>query len=219
MARRSHDDVTAALRGDILAGVYHPGERLVEGSLTERYVAGRAAVRSALVELTSEGLVDRAANRGAWVRRIGRDEAIQITEARSALEGLLAAAAATHATADERAELDDLEARMRRTVADGDTAGYSELNGHLHRRIREISRHTVAADLVAVLRNRSAHHQFRLAAMPGRPAESLEQHAAIVRAIVRGDPAGASAAMTAHLLSVIDVLRHWDDALADGQVP
>lgn len=206
---RDHD-VTARLRQDILSGVHVPGERLVELQLTERYRVGRAAVRAALVELAKEGLVDREANRGASVRRISVDEAIQITEARAALESLLASAAARNATPEERAELGDLESRMRAAVGREDHLGYSELNALLHRRVREISRHHVAGDLVAMLRNRSARHQYRLALMPGRPAESLEQHAAIIRAIVRGDEAGAAAAMTAHLLSVMDVLRHWD---------
>ena len=37
-----------------------------------------------------------------------------------------------------------------------------------------------------------------------------ERHVHGSVAVVRGDAAGASAAMAAHLLSVIDVLRHWD---------
>ena len=211
MPRTNHDDVTSALRGDILEGVYAPGERLIEVALAERYAAGRATIRSALVELATEGLVDREANRGATVRQLRLDEAIQITEARSALESLISAAAATNATTGERDELEMLELQMRDAVGRGDWVEYSDLNATLHRRIREISGHEVAGDLVAMLRNRSARHQYRLALMPGRPAESLEQHAAIIRAIVRGDTAGASAAMTTHLLSVIDVLRHWDD--------
>jgi DNA-binding GntR family transcriptional regulator len=210
MPRRNHDHVTSALRSDILDGVYAPGERLVELALAERYDAGRAAVRSALVELATEGLIDREANRGATVRRLRLEEAIQITEARSALESLISAAAARSATEDERDELNMLELRMRDAVQRHAYVEYSDLNAVLHRRIREISRHEVAGDLVAMLRNRSARHQYRLALMPGRPEESLEQHAAIIRAIVRRDAAGASAAMAAHLLSVIDVLRHWD---------
>lgn len=213
MPRTNHDDVTSALRGDILDGVYAPGERLVELALAERYDAGRATIRSALVELATEGLIDREANRGATVRRLRLDEAIQITEARSALESLIAAWAARSAADDERDELTMLELRMRDAVGREAWVEYSDLNAILHRRIREISGHGVAGDLVAMLRNRSARHQYRLALMPGRPAESLEQHAAIIRAIVRGDAAGASAAMAAHLLSVIDVLRHWDDDL------
>ena len=69
---------------------------------------GRASVRSALVELATEGLVDRAANRGATVRRITIAEAIQITEARAALESLIARHAARHATAADCAELDGI---------------------------------------------------------------------------------------------------------------
>jgi DNA-binding GntR family transcriptional regulator len=211
MARKANLDVASRLRRDILAGDYAPGERLVELQLADRYGAGRAAIRSALVELATEGLVDRETNRGANVRRIGIDEAVQITEARAALESLIAAAAAANATDDERDELTRLETDMRTAVEQRRFLDYSELNGALHRRIREISRHAVAGELVAMLRNRGARHQYSLALMPGRPAESLEQHAAIIRAIVRGDGAGAAAAMQAHLLSVIDVLRHWED--------
>jgi DNA-binding GntR family transcriptional regulator len=210
MARRSHDEVTALLRDDILSGVYAPGDRLVELTLADQYRAGRATIRSALVELATEGLIDREANRGATVRKLRVEEAIQITEARSALESLIAGSAATTATDDERDELRLLELQMRDAVKREAWVEYSDLNALLHRRIREIGRHEVAGDLVAMLRNRSARHQYRLALMPGRPLESLEQHAAIIRAIVRGDTAGASAAMTSHLLSVIDVLRHWD---------
>ncbi len=210
MARKANLDVAERLRRDILAGDFAPGERLIELQLAARSGAGRAAVRAALVELTIEGLVDRETNRGASVRKLGIDEAIEITEARSALESLIASAAARTATDDERDELRMLELQMRDAVTREAWVEYSDLNAVLHRRIREIGRHEVAGDLVAMLRNRSARHQYRLALMPGRPLESLEQHAAIIRAIVRGDAAGASAAMSAHLLSVIDVLRHWD---------
>lgn len=204
-------DVATLLRGDILAGVFPPGDRLVEINLCDRYGVGRAAIRSALVELTGEGLVDREANRGATVRRISVREAVEITEARAALESLIAAAAAREASDDDRVELNLVEAHMRDAVDRESWLEYSALNALLHRRVREIGRHEVAGDLVAMLRNRSAHHQYRLALMPGRPAESLEQHAAIIRAIVRADDAGAAAAMNAHLLSVVDVLRHWTD--------
>lgn len=219
MARSENSEVAALLRRDILSGVYAPGERLVEVQLTERYGVGRAAVRAAFVELVTEGLVDRETNRGASVRHIEIDEAIQITEARAALESLIAAAAAREATAADRAELAELENDMRHAVSEQRYLDYSELNGVLHRRIREISGHAVAGELVAMLRNRNARHQYSLAQRPGRPSESLEQHAAIIRAICSGDAAGAAAAMQAHLLSVIDVLRHWDDAAGRDRSP
>lgn len=197
------------LRSDILTGEFTPGERLVEQSLADRYSVGRGLIRSALVELRAEGLVDIEANRGAVVRRISLEEAIEIGEARKALEGLIASRAAGRVDAAGKARLAEIVDEMRDAVATGATARYSELNRTLHGRIWEIGGHEVANDLVANLRNRSAHHQFRLAVMPGRAEESLEQHVAIVDAIVAGDPDRAERAMHAHLESVIDLLQHW----------
>jgi DNA-binding GntR family transcriptional regulator len=203
--------VTDVLRQDILTGSLAPGERLVEVELAERYGCGRASVRSALVALEQEGLIDRRANRGATVRRITLAEAIQVTEARAALEVLVARHAARHADEDQRSELRSIIRGMRTAVGEGNFADYSELNARLHLRLRELSRHTVASDLIGNLRNRAAHLRFRLALQPGRPAESLVEHEAIVDAVVGGDEDAAAAAMERHISSVLHVLRHWDD--------
>jgi DNA-binding GntR family transcriptional regulator len=202
--------VIDGLRGDILSGRVGQGERLVEMELAARYRCGRSGVRSALVTLEKEGLVDRRANRGAIVRRISLAEAIQITEARASLEVLVARHAARNATDDERSELRSIIARMRATIAAGDFADYSELNATLHRRLSEVSRHEVASDLISNLRNRAAHLRFRLALIPGRPRQSLLQHEAIVEAVAGGDEDAAALAMERHIASVLDVLRHWN---------
>ena len=201
---------TEKLRSDIIAGVFVPGERLPEIALSDKYSVGRAAIRSALVELRSEGLVAIAANRGAMVRRIGLDEAIEIAEARKVLETLIAAKAAiNHDPSDE--SLSRIVGEMQAAVSENENSRYSELNRALHRRIWEIGRHRVANDLVSNLRDRSAHHQYRLAVMPGRAKESLEQHVAIVDAIATGDPETAARAMERHLDSVIEVLGQWSE--------
>ena len=206
------DPVTNNLRSDILSGTFEPGDRLLEMQLADQYSCGRAAIRSAIVTLTSEGLVEHVANRGATVRRISITEAIQITEARSALESLIAAQAARNGDANDHDELLTIIENMREAVSTGNAQAYSDLNAALHRKLREVSSHEIASQLVANLRNRAAHHQYRLAVMPGRPADSLEQHAAIVDAVVSGDEAAAATAMRAHLQSVIDVLNRWGDA-------
>ncbi len=208
------ETVTDALRRDILGGTLAPGDRLVELQLTDRYRCGRAAVRAAFVALEAEGLVTREANRGATVRRISVAEAIEITEARAALESLIAAHAARNASDAERAELTAIIGQMEAAVATDDSDEYAELNRAFHRRLREISGHGVTAELVDKLRNRAAHHQYRLALMPGRAPVSLGQHAAIAAAVAAGDEDAAAAAMQTHLRSVADVLRQWGDALA-----
>jgi DNA-binding GntR family transcriptional regulator len=202
--------VTDRLRDDILEGAFPPGDRLIELQLTERYGVGRAAIRAALVELEVEGLVQREANRGATVRRISVAEAVEISEARGVLEGLVARLAAERATDADRDELQALIDEMTEAVDQDDRLRYSKLNRALHAALRRIARHRVADDLVANLRNRAAHHQFRLALVPGRAPESLAQHRAIVAAVTSGDPAAAERAMRDHLASVVDVLRQWE---------
>jgi DNA-binding GntR family transcriptional regulator len=149
------------------------------------------------------------------VRRVSLAEAIQINEARGALERLVAARAARRAGQADHAELREVLAATEAAVAAGEALRYSELNALLHRRLREISDHPVADDLVRALGNRAAHHQYRLALMPGRPEQSLPEHRAIVEAVVAGDEDGAAAAMERHLAAVVEVLRHW----ADLEVP
>lgn len=212
MTRQHPMSVTDLLRSDVLAGKLAPGERLVELQLADEYGVSRAAIRTAIGELLKEGLLDRKANRGATVRRVAIDEAVQITEARCVLESLVAARAATAATEAERSELSHIASQMREAVRSDRSSEYSELNSLLHRRLGEISRHHIAAELIASLRNRAAHHDFRLALIPGRPLESLPQHEAIVAAVVAGDADAAAMAMRTHIESVTAVLRRWAEA-------
>ena len=79
------------LRAAILAGEFVAGQRLVEVDLCERFGCGRFAVRAAIPVLASEGLVDVQRHRGARVRVIPLAEAVEITEVRRLLEGLIAA--------------------------------------------------------------------------------------------------------------------------------
>lgn len=202
-------NVTDRLRDEILTERLAPGDRLIELQLAERLGESRSTIRMALVELGKEGLVVRESNRGATVRRVSVAEAIQIAEARAALEGLIAAHAARHATDDDRDLLRRMVRDMRAAVADQRMLDYSNLNTTMHRRLREMSTHDIANDLVRNLVHRGASHQYRLALMPGRAEQSVDEHAAIAEAVINGDPEAADAAMRAHLGSVIDVLRRW----------
>ena len=124
--------VAKILREAIRAGEMAPGHRLVELDLAEQLGVTRAAVRAALLDLTGEGLVERIANRGARVRVIPLEEAVQIVECRAALEGLCAAKAAELAEDVDRELLRGLGAGMREAVASGDVMAYSKLNQQLH---------------------------------------------------------------------------------------
>jgi DNA-binding GntR family transcriptional regulator len=202
--------VVDAIRAAIADGEFVPNQRLVEADLSERFGASRTNVRTALVQLASEGLVERVQNRGARVRAVSLDEAVEITEVRMALEGLCAAKAAERLTDADCDRLRDIGDAMRAAVASGDLLGYSELNRRLHDLVLELAGQTTAAAILERLRGQSVRHQFQLAMHPGRPAISLPQHLEIIEALCAGDADGAEAAMRRHIRSVIDTLPEVD---------
>lgn len=200
-------DITAAIRKAIVQGDFAPNQRLVEADLSEQFGVSRGGVRAALFELTNEGLVERIQHRGARVRAVTLDEAIEISEVRMAVEGLCAAKAAEHVTDEQVTELRGFDEAMRTAVADGHVLQYSELNKALHGRIIEISGQHTAAEVLRRLRAQNVRHQFRLALVPGRPNVSLAEHLAIIDAICGRAPEAAERAARAHLTSVIKALR------------
>jgi DNA-binding GntR family transcriptional regulator len=199
--------VTEALRAAILSGEFAPRQRLVEIDLCERFGTSRFILRSALADLAGQGLVEFQRNRGARVRDVSLAEAIEITEVRILLEGLLAARAAERVTRAEAAVLRGLIRDMRAAVRRSELLTYSDLNARLHEAIRDIAAHETAARVLRQLRDQTVRHQFSLSLVPGRPAVSLPQHEAIVAAITARDPDGAARAMHDHLQSVINAFR------------
>jgi DNA-binding GntR family transcriptional regulator len=169
--------------------------------------ASRFNVRGALQDLAAEGLVEVQRNKGAAVRKVSLDEAIEITEVRMVLEGLVAARAAERVTDEEASELDEIGLLMRRAVAEGEFRRYSDLNQRLHATIRRVAGHRAAEGLIETLRGQLVRHQYMLSLLPGRPAISLPQHERIIAAVRSRDTGAAEAAMREHIASVIDTLR------------
>jgi DNA-binding GntR family transcriptional regulator len=204
--RADDDDGYVRLRQEIITGHLQPNERLVELDLSERLGVGRAAIRTALVRLESEGLVERERHRGAKVRLVDEGEAVEILEARAMLEGLAARHAAERVTPEEVAELRAILAEMRARLDHGDLLGASDQNAVLHRRILEISGHETARRLISTLRSQLVRFQYRTILVSGRPERSFAEHSAIVDALEAGDGDAAEAAMRRHLSHVAQTL-------------
>jgi DNA-binding GntR family transcriptional regulator len=210
MTRMAEDPRTAVVdevRAAILQGEYAPNQRLIETDLCERFSTSRFIARAALQELSAQGLVEFQRNRGARVRDISLDEAIEITQVRKLLEGLQAARAAERITKTEAASLRAIVKDMRAAVSSAEPLRYSDLNARLHAAIRDIAAHQTSARLLRQLRDQTVRHSFSLSLVPGRALVSLPQHEAIVAAVTARDPAAAEQAMHEHLQSVINAFE------------
>jgi DNA-binding GntR family transcriptional regulator len=203
----AEERVTDVIRSAIVRGEYAPNQRLIEADLSDTFAASRATVRTALLELANEGLVERMPNKGSRVRAISVEEAIEILEVRISVEGLCAAKTAAAVTDDEIEEFRRLRQDMVDAVAEGDLVEYSRLHQQLDQRVRVLSRHATASAVLGRLHAQSVRHQFKLSSRPQRAKVSVLEHAAIIDAIVARDPDAAQEAVRVHLLSVIAALR------------
>ncbi|MFD3686330.1 GntR family transcriptional regulator [Nocardiopsis sp. NPDC058631] len=201
--------VTSQLRQAIVAGDFAPRQRLVETDLIEMFDASRGAVRAALATLTVEGLVERVRNRGARVRAVDLDEALEIVEVRAALESLCAARAAERIDDAGVERLRAIGEVMREAVDAGEGEAYAQANRDLHQAVMDISGAKVAPDVVMRLRAQNVRYRIRLAMQPHRPATSLPEHLEIVEAVCAREPERAANAMRTHLNSVYQATRDY----------
>lgn len=191
----------------ILRGEFQPNERLIEMELARRYNVGRSAIRTALARLEQDGLVEREPNRGARVRAISEEEAVETLEVRAVLEGLAARYAARNVTDADIAELRAIIGEMEARLAEGDLLGISEANTCFDNRLLRIANNKTVARLIERLHAQHIRSQFRLILVPGRPPRSVAEHRAIVEAIASRDPDAAEAATRDHLAQMVQTLR------------
>lgn len=206
----SDDDRPAVdvVREGILTGQFAPRQRLVEADLCELFGLSRASARAALQQLATEGLVEIRRNRGARVRAISLEEAIEITEIRMVVEGFVARMAAERVTPEDARDLRAMISEMKKAVKSLETlSDYGDLNVKLHARIRAIAGHATANRVIAQLNAQTARQHIRRAMYPGRAATSLGQHEAVVTAICKRDGDAAELAMQSHIRSVTEALR------------
>jgi DNA-binding GntR family transcriptional regulator len=180
------------------AGVYVPGQRLIEPELMSELNVGRNAVREALARLGSEGLVRLEPHRGASVRRIDARELSEFFVVREALEGMAARCAALRIDEGTNREVMTKSlADVRDAVESGDPARYMDQNLHFHATIVELAGNDSLSEFVSRLRLQLFRIQFQ--ANVGMMLNSHPEHEGIAEAILEGDGPRAEARMRRHV--------------------
>jgi DNA-binding GntR family transcriptional regulator len=203
----SHAHVIDAIRQGILANELAPGQRLVEAELCDQLGASRGTVRAALIDLVHEGFVERIANRGARVRIVSLQEALEIAEVRLAVESLCVARAAERISEKEIGKMRALAKQLGEQAELGDVRGFADVTHAIFDAYVRIAEQPVAAEMLAKLRAMNSRHRFRLTYRSGRSKIALPYWLALVDAICRRDPLGAQTALRQHAENVQDAMR------------
>src|SRR5689334_7594392 len=151
-----HGRVIEELRQAILSRRLKPGERLVEGRLAEEFGVSRNPVREAIRVLTSEGLVEVTARRGASVISMSDEEARETIEVRALLEGQNARLAARRHDEDVLKRIATVLNKGTDAVAARRYDLLQGLNQQFHEELAVAGRNRVLADLLKRLRERTA---------------------------------------------------------------
>lgn len=195
------------IRQAILSNDLVPGQRLVEADLCELLGTSRGTLRSALADLEHEGLVERIANRGARVRVVGLDEALDLVEVRMTLELLCVRRAAERLSDTEIAVLRECAEELKACVAQNDIPGFAVQTQKIFRTYVRAAQQPAAEETLNRVRERLTRHSLRLTYRPGRARVALPYWLDIIEALCARDPGAAQAAVTRHAENVADFMR------------
>ncbi len=181
----------------IEAGVYKPGDRLVESELAERLGVSRTPVREALQRLETQSMLARD-GRSLIVATLDHNQLAELYAVRTELEGLAARLAARHAT-DEEIRVLRLMAEEDRALTGGDPRALSRANKRFHKQIHLASHNRFLVQQLDLVHRSMALMANTSFAAEGRDEVALAEHEAIVAAIAARDGDAAHAALRAHI--------------------
>ena len=211
--------VVADMVAAIVTGALHPDEVLPpEGELSQQFGVSRTVIRESVKRIEEKGLVVVAQGRGTTVNppsmwnvldpvvlsaMVDHDDSLgvldELSVVRASLEASMAAAAAERQTPERTAQLREAYANTVRHV--GSLNDYNEADAAFHYMIMEQSGNRLASNITRILFAR-ARESSRFTRTPQGevvPQETIDEHHAILEAIVSGDPELAAARMNSHI--------------------
>lgn len=191
----------------IIKGEILPNERIVEAHYAELLGTNRANIRKALSRLEQEGLIVSEPFRGARVRRVTQEEAVEIFEVRGALEVLVARYAATLATNADKDRLRKLRVPLEDALAKHDPVAMGRASRQIREELWRISGHTTAVRIVSSLNSQLVRIWHQSIHMPGRLEAIAHEIGEVVAAVEAQSPSKASKAMQTYHDAAIKALK------------
>lgn len=214
--QRLHDAVVEHLQNLIIEGVLAPGVKLNEREVCERLGISRTPLREAMKVLASEGLIEIAPNRGAFVSKMNDTEIWETFEMMSGLEALSGELAAERISPAEIAEIKELHQAMLVCRTQNDLPGYYSRNQTIHNKINAAARNSVLRQLYLSINRRLQALRFKSNFHEAKWDRAIQEHDEMIKSLEARDGKRLAAILRQHLLdkrdSVMAFLRDADNA-------
>jgi DNA-binding GntR family transcriptional regulator len=192
------DLTSAVLRTAIVSAAIGPGERINQDVVAGALGISRVPVRSALLRLEAEGLVERQPHRGATVAVLSSEEIRDLYEARIVLEMNAVRRAIAAMTADRLATLEQLAAALDDEAS---TESFLEAREDFYRTLYGAGANHVMVGLIMRLRGQMGRYWARQRVVhSGQSA-----HVRLLDFVRRRDADGACRSLEEHLRRVADL--------------
>lgn len=194
--RALYEEVAEQLRQRIFRRELEPGSWIDELKIAEEFGISRTPLREALKVLAAEGLVTMKVRRGAYVTEMSEKDLRDVYHLLSLLESDAAGVVARTATPAQRQALQALHDELEGCVHDRDQ--FFAVNERFHMQLLAIADNRWRDQMVADLRKVMKLNRHNSLLKQGRIEDSLQEHRAIMSALLASDPDATVRAMQAH---------------------
>ncbi|MEZ5722738.1 MAG: GntR family transcriptional regulator [Paracoccaceae bacterium] len=194
------------------AGIYRPGDRMVESELADRFGVSRTPIREALQRLETQSLLTRD-GRSLIVASLDHNQLAELYAVRAELEGLAARLAAQHAAPEEIRVLREMIEDDRTKI--GNPAALARSNRRFHKQIHLASHNRYLVQQLDLVHRTMALLATTSLAVEGRSEKAIAEHEAIVSAIEARDGEAAADALRRHISSAFATRLRLDSASAE----
>lgn len=206
------DAVFETLREAILKGQLAPGQHLMEMQLAYQLGVSRTPVREAIRLLELEGLVNMIPRKGARVAAISEKSLCDVLEVRRALEELSIRLACSRITREGLERLNELNQEFLIACQSDDIVNIATIDEKFHDVINQASDNDKLIQLLKQLQNQMYRYRVEHIKMKSGRRELVEEHKAIISALMKQDEAAACAAIKNHIyrqeMQVMDMINN-----------
>jgi DNA-binding GntR family transcriptional regulator len=194
------DQAYERIKSMVIDGALPPGTSLSVSALAVELGMSRSPVREAVQRLIHDGLATHVAHRGAMVTQVDAVELDSLYVVKEPLEGLAARLATERMTVDDEQILRELLAQHEELLSAGAPGSvHTQMDLTLHRTVHLIAGNPALAEVLAQFAGRTNLAFPALWTSKEMARLAIDEHRAIVDAMIAGDPDGAERAARRHV--------------------